>query len=430
MSSSPTPPLRTAWIIWGLGAIFYLIGFFQRVAPAVMTQELMQDFQISAAALGNLSAFYFYSYVAMQIPTGIIADTWGPRRLLTAGALVAGLGTILFALAPGLALASLGRLLIGGSVAVAFVGLLKLASHWFPPRQFAMVTGMALFFGIVGAVSAGPPLRLLMDVFNWRSIMLCMALLTLGIGGVIWIFVRDRPTHKGYTEHQTQTSNAPGPGSLRQVVNAIGLVFKNRNAALLFVIPGGIVGCTLTFSGLWGVPYLTSQYGISTAQASSLTSALLVAWAVGGPIFGWFSDALGRRKPLYILGCALCLTGWGLILLLPMLPFYLLVAILLLTGFCSGCMVVSFAFAKESLPPGLAGTASGVVNMGVMLGPTLLQPAVGWVLDQKWQGEMAEGVRVYSLQAYQSGFSLLLAWAALALILLFFTQETYCRQQA
>ncbi|MFW6315035.1 MAG: MFS transporter, partial [Desulfohalobiaceae bacterium] len=430
MSSSPTPPLRTAWIIWGLGAIFYLIGFFQRVAPAVMTQELMQDFQISAAALGNLSAFYFYSYVAMQIPTGIIADTWGPRRLLSAGALIAGLGTILFALAPGLALASLGRLLIGGSVAVAFVGLLKLASTWFPPRQFAMVTGMALFFGIVGAVSAGPPLRLLMDIFSWRSIMLCMALLTLGIGSVIWIFVRDRPTHKGYTEHQPQTFNAPGLDSLRHVISAVGQVFKNRNAALLFVIPGGIVGCTLTFSGLWGVPYLSSQYGISTAQASTLTSALLVAWAAGGPAFGWFSDVLGRRKPLYIMGSALCLAGWGLILMVPMLPFFLLVVILLLTGFCSGCMVVSFAFAKESLPPGLAGTASGVVNMGVMLGPTLLQPAVGWVLDQKWQGEMAEGVRVYSLQAYQSGFSLLLAWAALALILLFFTQETYCRQQA
>ena len=59
------------------------MGFFQRVAPAVMTAELMQDFSISAAALGNLSAFYFYSYVAMQIPTGILADTWGPRRLLT-----------------------------------------------------------------------------------------------------------------------------------------------------------------------------------------------------------------------------------------------------------------------------------------------------------------------------------------------------------
>ena len=120
----PYPPLRLAWFIWGLGALFYLIGFFQRVAPAVMTAELMREFQISAAGLGNLSGYYFYSYVAMQIPTGIIVDTWGPRRLLSLGALVAGVGTLLFAVSPNLAWAGIGRLLIGGSVAVAFVGML------------------------------------------------------------------------------------------------------------------------------------------------------------------------------------------------------------------------------------------------------------------------------------------------------------------
>ena len=117
-----TPPLYLAWLIWSLGALLYLMGFFYRVAPAVITVELMQDFNISAAALGNLSAFYFYSYVAMQIPTGIMADTWGPRRLLAFGALIASFGTAMFALAPNLWWASAGRLLIGGSVAVAYVG--------------------------------------------------------------------------------------------------------------------------------------------------------------------------------------------------------------------------------------------------------------------------------------------------------------------
>ena len=394
-----------------------------------MTQELMRDFQISAAALGNLSAFYFYSYVAMQIPTGIIADIWGPRRLLTSGALVAGLGTVIFALAPSILWANLGRLLIGGSVAVAFVGLLKLASAWFPPRQFATVTGMALLFGIVGAVCGGPPLRLLMEFFSWRSIMLAVALVTLGIGTVIWIYVRDKPGDKGYAE-LVQSKEATGEGnSPRQILFRIAEVLNYRNTWLLFFIPGGIVGCTLTFSGLWGVPFLTSQYHITTAKASTLTSSLLVAWAVGGPVFGWLSDFTGRRKPLYLLACALCLAGWTVIILIPDLPFFLLVALLVGTGFCSGCMVLSFAFAKESMPARLAGTVTGVINMGVMLGPTILQPAVGWVLDRNWQGEMTDGVRVYGLQAYQNGFSLLLAWAALSLVLLLFTKETFCRQQ-
>ena len=100
----PGPTLRgklssglAAWLIWGLGALFYLSGFYLRVAPAVMTSELMADFAVGAAGLGNLSAFYYYTYVGMQLPTGVLADLWGPRKLLASGALVAGLGTLLFA---------------------------------------------------------------------------------------------------------------------------------------------------------------------------------------------------------------------------------------------------------------------------------------------------------------------------------------------
>ena len=68
-----------SWCVWGIGAVFYLCVFFLRAAPAVMTAELMRDFGIGAASLGNLSAFYFYFYVAMQIPVGVLTNSWGPE---------------------------------------------------------------------------------------------------------------------------------------------------------------------------------------------------------------------------------------------------------------------------------------------------------------------------------------------------------------
>ncbi len=172
MPSKSLPPFRLAWTIWGLGAAFYIFGFFQRVAPAVMTNELIADFNLTGTELGHLSAFYFYSYVAMQIPTGLLADNWGPRRLLTAGALVAGLGSFCFAFADGMFWACTGRLLIGGSVAVAFVAMMKLSSHWMALRHFSLASGAALFLGILGAVFAGTPLRLLLTAFGWRPVML------------------------------------------------------------------------------------------------------------------------------------------------------------------------------------------------------------------------------------------------------------------
>jgi MFS family permease len=386
----------------------------------------MREFQIGAAALGNLSALYFYSYVAMQIPTGIIADRWGPRRLLSSGALVAGIGTLLFALAPGMLLVGLGRLLIGASVAVAFVGLLQLTNNWFPPRFYAMAAGMALFVGIGGAVCAGPPLRLLVESYGWRTTILVSSLATFAIAAAIWSVVRDHPRDRGFADWRA-SSAAHAPQQRLSILQGLREVLRYRNTTLLFLAPGGLVGPVLTFSGLWGVPYLTSHHGLSPAEASVLTTTLLVAWALGGPLFGWLSDHIGRRKPLYIGGCVLALAGWAAAFFVHPLPLPALLAALAVAGFGSGCMIITFAFVKESVPSSLSGTVTGLANMGVMSGPMLLQPLVGWVLDLGWQGRLAEGIRVYGLSTYQAAFGLMLVWTVLTLGLLVCTRETFCR---
>lgn len=386
----------------------------------------MRDFQISAAALGNLSAFYFYSYVAMQIPTGILADKWGPRRLLTLGTIAATIGAVMFALAPNIVWAAAGRLLIGGSVAVAFVCLLKLAANWFAPNRFALVSGLALFCGVVGAVFAGTPLRILVDLSGWRNVVLFSAAITIVIGVGTWMFVRNFPHEKGFDDfsHIPAMAGKHNSSFITDVFN----VFTYRNVVLLFLVPGGIVGSVLTFSGLWGVPYLTTMHGISSASAAMLTSALLIAWAVGGPFFGWLSDRLKNRKKLYLTGCGISVAGWATIVLAKDITMLQLIPVLLVTGFSSGCIIIGFAFAKESIPVHLAGTVSGVINMGVMTGPMVLQPAVGWVLDRMWTGDLQMGIRIYDVVAYRSGFGLMLVWLTASFFLLLFTRETHCQQ--
>lgn len=409
--------------MWGLAATFYLIGFYQRVAPAVITRELMGEFALGAAALGNLAAFYYYSYVAMQIPAGLLADRWGPRRVLTAGAAIAAAGTLLFALAPGYAAAGLGRLLIGGSVGVAFVAMLKLAGHWFAPTRFAMLSGLALACGILGAVSAGVPLRLLVDAFGWRVVLGISAALTAVLAAIIWLAVRDDPVERGYASY------APAaPARHAPVLQSTLQTLATRNVWLVFLISGAVSGPILTFGGLWGVPFLSTHYAISTAQASMITSLQLVCWAVAGPVIGALSDRMRRRKPLYALGAMLATAGWCCALLLPGLPLALVIALLGFTGCASAAVMVGFAIAKESTPAALAGTAGGVANMGNMLGGMIMQPAVGWILDRRWTGAIAGGVRVYDFDAYRSGFILMLVWLAAALLLLVFVRETNCRQ--
>jgi len=420
------PPPCLSWAVWGLGAAFYLSGFYQRVAPAVMTDHLMADFNIGAASLGNLSGFYFYSYVAMQIPTGILADSWGPKKLLTAGAFTAFLGAFLFASAPAIILASVGRLLIGAAVGVAWVALLKLSMHWFPPGRFAMTTGLGLFCGVAGAVSAGVPLRIMVENFGWRPVMLASAGVSFAIAVALWIVVRDDPSERGYASFVPPVHVTPDAS--RSLFAGLLKVFHYKNTWLLSLAPGGIAGPVLAFSGLWGVPFLSTHYGLSPAGSAALSSILLVAWAVGGPVMGGLSDRIGRRKPLYVAGAFVGCGGWSLILFMPQLPVWLLALLVSIVGFASGAMILGFAFVKESVPPSLTGTVSGVCNMGVMIGPMVLQPVMGWVLDMNWNGALENGIKIYDLGAYRSAFSLMMGWSILSAVLICFTKETRCRQ--
>lgn len=419
------PSLRLSWSIWGLGALFYLIGFFQRVAPGVMTTELSEEFSLNATALGNLSAFYFYSYVAMQVPTGLLADRWGPRKLLTLGALVAALGSLLFALSPNLLWASAGRLLVGASVAVAFVALLKLAAHWIPHHRYALASGLALCIGVSGAVFAGVPLRLLIAEFGWRPVMFSASIVTLFIAILIWSYVRNDPSEKGYKSYFSGDHLADS--SKNTLWSSIAKAFSYSNITLLFFVPGGIVGAILAFAGLWGVPFLTTHYNMAQTHAAGYCSLMLIAWAAGGPVIGWLSDTIGRRKPIYVIACLSLIALWWLLLMQSQWSTAMLIVLTTLIGLCSGAIVLSFAYARESAPPQLTGTVSGLINMGVMLGPMVMQPAVGVVLDKYWSGEMISNTRIYSLQTYQYAFALFFIWLCVSTLFISLSKETYCK---
>jgi sugar phosphate permease len=421
------PPSWLSASIWGLAALFYLAGFYHRVSPAVMTDELMRAFGIGAGSLGNLSAFYLYFYVAMQIPTGILVDSWGARKLLVAGSITAAIGAFLFGSADHFWVACAGRAIIGGAAAVGWLVLLKLATHWFPARRFATLSGLGLFFGNIGALTAQVPLRLAIQKFSWRPVVFVSAAAVLAVGVLAMLFVKNDPTDDGYSSY------APAAVQRKDVkvwdlLKGFKSIFAHRNTWLIFFAQGGLVGSMLAFTGLWGAPFLRARYGLLPTKAAAVCSVMIVCWAVASPLCGALSDKLGRRKPVCIGGCLLAALGWSAMFYLNDLPLPVFIGIAAFTSFASGANVLGFAFGKESVPAQFLGTISGTTNIGNMMGPTLLQPAIGWILDKKWAGAMTNGVHVYDLHAFRFGFSLMIGWLLLSSFLLSFTKETYCRQ--
>jgi len=418
------PPVSLAWLTWGLLASLYFVGFFQRVAPAVMVDELMRDFSIAATLLGNLSAIYFYTYAAMQIPSGLLADAVGPRRVGTAAAVIAAMGIVLFAQADSLWMAGLGRALIGASVAVAFVACMKLAGHWFPANRFATVTGVSLLIGNLGGVLAGVPLSEAVAGVGWRSAMLASAGVTLVLAAVVWLGVRDDPSERGYASHAH-------PEALNTVAmsprRSLKLVISERDTWLLFFAGGLIAAPVLTFAGLWGVPYLVQVHGLERSHAAGFTTTMLLGFAIGGPLLGALSDRMGRRKLPYLGATLVHALGWLIFLLVDDLSAGALTLLFAAIGFSAGGLIIGFAFSREVNHPGAAGTVGGVVNMAVLGFAAIQQSAMGWILDRNWQGALIEGARIYDAAAYHAAFLWLAISAVGAVVFVTLTRETYCR---
>jgi MFS family permease len=241
----------------------------------------------------------------------------------------------------------------------------------------------------------------------------------------IWLVVRDDPSERGYASHYPADAHR---GTAPSMAAQLREVLSYRNTWLLFLIPGALSGIILTFAGLWGVPFLQTHYGFSPREAAMLASAMLVIWSLSSVAYGPLSQRIGRRKPLYIGGLVVAMALWSVVVLVPGLPRVVLAALLAGVAIAAGVFVLTFAFAKESVPARLGGSISGIANMGVMLGGMFMQPLVGYVLDRHWGGQLADGVRVYDFAAYRWGFALILAWGALSLVLLALTRETSCRQ--
>lgn len=419
--------LRLRWGIYAILVAAYMTVFFHRMAPGVVSADLMAAFQTSGAALGSLAAMYYYIYTAMQIPSGVLADTLGSRVSVTLGCLVAGAGSMVFGLAETFEIASVGRFLVGLGVSVVFVGLMRSNTQWFSERQYGFISGLTLLLGNVGSILAAGPLALLLGQVSWRGVFVGIGVVSLLIAVVTGLFVRSRPEAAGLPSvRELEGLPAHPPRDRHWLLDLKGVV-GTRAVWPSFFVMFGVTGSLFAFAGLWGVPLMRDLFGLDRTAASLYTTVSLAGFALGSFGMGWLSDHLGLRKPVIVGACAVSVLAWLALILLPWGPGWSGLTLYALLGLAAGGFVVGYAAAKEVVPPGVAGMAIALVNTGLFLGAAILQPAFGWVMDLTWDGTLADGVRRYALGDYRNGLWLSCGFALLALVASRFVRETRCR---
>jgi predicted MFS family arabinose efflux permease len=365
-------------VVFGLALASFVLSFFHRTAPAAIAGELTRAFDISSAVLGTLAATYFYVYTVLQIPVGVLADTLGPRRLLSGGSAIAAAGSLLFALAPAWEIAALGRTLVGIGVSVAFISVLKLSAVWFTGARFATLAGVTMFAGNLGAVIAGAPLAWIVTLTSWRTVFVALAVLSAALALASWLRVRDRPEELGFAA----VNPLPASGAPVHWGTALARVLANPATWPPFLVNLGVGGSFLAFAGLWAVPYLQQVPGLSRVLAAQHASLLLLGVAFGSMAIGVISDRLRSRAGVMRTAVLLYTLAWWPWLAGVQWPHWATLAWFLLMGLLIPGFTLSWTIAKEANPPQHSGIATAVVNTGIFLGAGLLQPLVGWVLDR------------------------------------------------
>lgn len=347
------PILARAWVIWAVGAGFYFVAVFHRMALGVAGLTAEHRLGIGHGQLATFTALQFCMYLVMQVPAGLAADRIGPRRTLAAGLALMALGEALFALAHTMPLALVARALIGAGDALTLLNVLRLTQAWFPPRMGSLLAAATGAVGALGQLVGTIPLRAALDAFGWTTTFAVSSAATVALFFVALAVIEDRA---GEQHHQ----HPPVLHTLRQA-------WRRPGTRHGFWVHLAVFCPFLTIGSLWGSPFLQQAQHFSAATAATYLLVLTAAFALSGPFVGAVAGRSLRAQNRTVLVLnALVATAWLVILAWPggAVPHALLLAGFVLCGVATSGGMVAFDIGRRENPAIAGGSATALVNCG------------------------------------------------------------------
>lgn len=376
-----------ALFIWFLSIIYYFYITLLQVSPSVMVPNIMRDFSVNATAVGGLVGIYFYFYAGMQIILGVLLDRFGVRYILSVASLICGLGCLLFSTTHSFLILEFARVLIAISSAVAAISSMHIAACWFRSKRFSLLVGFMFTAGMLGAVFGLAPLSFIVTRFGWRHAILLFAIVGFVLSILLWLVVRDK---------KIDVSSDEKAGLLKGLIFS----FKSKEIWASSLYSSLLYAPILAFGSLWGVPYLMQAESLTRSSAAMLVSYIFIGLMVGSPLTGWTFEKIGKPIAHILIGGMIALVTLSTVIYVPHLPHGILIACMFIFGVASSVLLFTFTLNRQFAPARYTSSAIGFTNMINMLIGATFAPIIGIILDFFWQGNMSQGVRIYSTQTY------------------------------
>jgi sugar phosphate permease len=292
-----SPAGLVLFLTWLLFGMYYVNRFnYSPIIPL-----LKADLGITNTQAGWLMALFFISYTIFQLPSGFLGDRFGPRKVLTWGAVISIAGNLIFSQATSFGLLSLGQLANGLGQSMGWTSSLKLIVSWFPRSRRATAIG---FFATSVTAGSSVGIRLsglLGDHLGWRSSFIIPPVLMAMVALLFCVMVKDNPREKGLPDFDDEIHLE------RQIENdprsRLSLVLTNRIlwsvALVYFCFVYVQFGCLV-----WIPSFLKEAYAMSVDRASTISALVLLPGVFASPLAGFLSDHYfgGKRKPLILMG--------------------------------------------------------------------------------------------------------------------------------
>jgi predicted MFS family arabinose efflux permease len=398
-------------VVLTLFAGFLFYKYILQVYPSIITDQLMREFHLTGAGLGNLAATFYYSYMIAQIFVGILLDKFSTRWLTSAAIYCCAGGLVLFAQTHSLLLAQLSRGLMGAGVAFATVAYMKAAAVWFSPKQYAFVGGLLATAAMAGAVFGQAPLAFLVDVAGWRDCLFIIGMVGFALAVLFVFIVRDK-----------DEADMPEQGRRVAMKDLMGML-KSKQNWLLTLYSGLAFSPIAIFGGLWGNPFLQEAYQLTSTQAASMISLVFIGLGLGSPLLGLLSDRLENRKSVMFISTVVSCFALLMVLYMHPMPTWLLSSLLFVFGFGLGSFMLVFTIGKEINTPALTASVVAMINSSDALLDALTEPGIGKLLDYLWDGKMVNGIHYFSLHSYHMALSVLPLYLVVGALLLLLVND-------